>query len=69
MKVTFYGTGQTTAFERGKQIPVFQRSWLLLYFEFVESKGFDPRSFVYEMDGQRFRPIKNEDGTWNYRID
>ena len=67
--VTFWHKGQTTAFSHEKQVPAMQTSWIVLFFEHLERNGIEPRDHSFQTgDGERFTPVKNDDGSWNYQV-
>ncbi len=70
MKVTFFDNGMNMAFENGEQVSVAQKSWLIVYAEYLESQGIDPAEQEYEMpNGQAVKLFKTEDGfNWQWQI-
>ena len=68
MEVIFFGNGNTAVLEDGKQVPHLQKSWLMLYVEFLESKGIDPTKVKYSLPiGKEAEVFKTPDG-YNWRI-
>lgn len=47
--VYMFGNGNTAVCKNGEQVPDLQRSWLILFVEFLASMGEDPTSFTYEL--------------------
>lgn len=67
MKITFMDNGNTVAFSSGRdQMPDLQKSWLLMYVQFLESKGFDPTEHEFVLpSGRHAKIIRIENGfTW-----
>ncbi len=66
MKITFFDNGMNMAFENGEQVSTAQKSWLIVYAEYLESQGIDPAEQEYEMpSGQSvkvFRVASDEFG-------
>lgn len=72
MEVIFFGNGNNVALEgsyhKGKQVPHLQKSWLMLYVEFLESQGVDPTKVKYSLPvGKEAEVFKTPDG-YNWRI-
>ena len=56
MKVLFGSGGETACFDDGdQQIPELNRSWILLYAEYLVREGIDPTKVVFEMPGSMFK--------------
>ena len=71
MEVLFFNSGATAVFnkERREQVPELQRSWLLLFTEFLEDKGIDPTEVSYILSqGQRVEVFKTPADGYNWRL-
>jgi len=66
-EVYFFRNGNT-AFLDGAQVPELQRPWILLYVEFLVSKGVDPLGIVFRLpDGKNARVFKTSEGfNWEF---
>ncbi len=66
-----FGINGEAAFldEDSKQVPELQKPWLLLYVEFLESKGIDPTDVEFDMPGRldRAEVFKTAEG-YNWRF-
>lgn len=64
--VTFFSNGNTMAFEGEQQVPELQESWIRLYAEMAEARGYDPTNFEFRLpNGRSARVFKTEAGfTW-----
>jgi len=67
MKIDFFNTGQTMAFENGVQVPEAQKCWFLCYVEYLDSKGIDPVKQTFHMFDKEFKVFKI-DGEFNYEV-
>lgn len=70
MKAIFFPNGNTMFFnDKGGQVPELQRSWFLLYIDFLVSKGVDPFAVKYYLSGTgKAHLIKTTDG-YNWKIE
>ncbi len=72
--IFFFPNGHVSAYdENDEPIPdISSQGWLQLYFDYMESKGFDPTAVWMEcvVNGEfkRVVPFKTEWG-WNYRFE
>lgn len=63
MNIKLYPSGQTTAFDdAGKQVPIAQKSWLVLYAEYLSEQGIDPTRQNIELENTKVRIIETDDG-------
>jgi len=71
MKVYFFDNGNSCVFnEKDQQVASLNKSWLLLYVEFLKSKGLNPTDFEFKMPNAKIAKIfKMEDGNYNWRIE
>lgn len=68
MKVIFFPNGNTACFDDAGQVPILQKSYMQLYIEFLETKGVDPASIIFQLpNGEIARAIRIEGG-WNWRF-
>jgi hypothetical protein len=69
-EVLFFPNGNTAAFDaKGQQIPELQRSWLLLYVAFLESKGIDPLDVLFTLPhGFGAAKLFRTENGWNWEI-
>ena len=71
-KIYFFRNGNTLVYAGQKdsdQIPELQESWILLYLEFLVSKGYDPEEFKFMFpDGKEGRFFKLDDESYNWEI-
>lgn len=67
--VFFFPDGQTAVTDGREQIPELQQSWLILFLEFLESKGEDPMAYEFKLpSGQTARAFKTDSGyNWSSR--
>lgn len=70
-----FSNGNTCLFDdKGEQIGELQsKGWMDLWFEWLESKGVDPReieTIETNVNGRNVyvRPFKTEDGNWNVQF-
>ena len=68
-EIMFFGNGNTSYFEKEKQMPKLQTSWLLLYVDFLEKQGVNPLDGVYIMpDGKKATIFKTREGyNWEFK--
>ncbi len=66
-EIWFFPNGNVAVTEDGKQIPEFQESWLILFVNFLESKGIDPTDAIYHLGSEEVEVFKTSDG-YNWRI-
>ena len=62
MKVLFFPNGNTAAFQDGKQVPVLQESWLLLYIHMIAAIGIDVTEIEFIMPDTSRVKVESEDG-------
>lgn len=68
-EVMFFPNGNTAVFnKKGDQIPALQKSWLMLFVEFLESKGADPEKANYRMPDGRVASLVKVDSGWNWKF-
>ena len=69
MKITFFDSGNTMAFEDNEQVSVAQKSWLIVFAEYLESCKIDPtkQGFILP-DGKEIQIFKTEDNCFNWII-
>lgn len=61
-KVIFFPNGVTAVFDSKDQVSELQEPWLLLFVEFLKSKGHDPTTFEYTLpNNMKARVIEIED--------
>ena len=67
-EVMFFENGNTAVFIDGEQVPTLQKSWLLLFVKFLQSKKQNPEDFEYLMpNGRSCKLFKTEDGyNWKF---
>ncbi len=59
IKILFFPNGNTAAFQDGKQVPLLQESWLLLYVHMVAALGIDPADLDITMpDGRKAKIVE-----------
>jgi len=63
-----FPNGNTAAFKNGEQVPELQKSWLIMYLQFLELNEIDPTKCQIEIGSRIVRPFKTEDGFWNWEI-
>ena len=69
MEVIFSSYGNTGVFEGDEQVPELQKSWLLLFAEFLNKHGIDPTAVAFTLpNGNRCKIFEVPDGC-NWRID
>ena len=70
MKVIFFQNGNTAVIneENNEQVPELQKSWLLLFAEFLEDKGIDPTEVSYLLPQGRKAEVFKIPGGYNWRI-
>ena len=69
MKIIFFENGNTGAFdEKGEQVPEWQKSWLLLYFEFLKTViGVRPEEHDFLLpNGKTVKPFLRDNGTFGW---
>ena len=67
-EVLFFGNGNTAFLTKTQQIPSLQKPWLLLYVEFLVSKGIDVLPIRFMLPGgTEAKLFKTEDG-YNWEI-
>lgn len=59
-QIIFFNNGNTAVFDsKGQQIPKFQKSWLLMFIEFLQSKGAKVEKTEINLpDGRRAKYLK-----------
>lgn len=69
-KVIFFPNGNTGCFDKsGQQIPSLQKSWIQLYFEFLESKEIKPEGIIFVCPTlNEAKPFKTSEGNWNWEF-
>jgi len=68
MKVMFFPNGNTSAFDGGKQVPLLQESWFMLYVQMIAAIGIDPTQVEFTMpDGRRAEVFETEGNSFNWR--
>ena len=70
MNVVFFKNGSTMASDNNEQVPLAQKSWLLVFCEYLENIGFDPTNHEFEMPNGSVAKIfktSDEDG-YNWKI-
>jgi len=66
--ILFFPNGNTAVFETNQQIPALQKSWLVLFAEFLESKNIDPSSANITLpNGDKAKLFKTING-YNWKI-
>ena len=67
MKITFLDSGNTMAFENNEQVPVVQKSWLIVFAEYLEGCGVDPtrQEFILP-DGREAVVFETEGNCFNW---
>ena len=70
IQVIFANNGNTMVFnESGKQMPELQRSWLLLFMDFLKKNSIDPIKVDFTLpSGWKAEPFECSDGSYNWRI-
>lgn len=72
MKITFFSSGSTMAFEDSQQVPAAQKPWVMVFAEYLASIGIDPVGHEFIMpDGRQARIVQIEDEgevTYNWEI-
>ena len=69
MRITFFASGSTMAFEDGEQVPAAQSPWLVVFAEYLAAQGIDPTDQEIVMPdgkGARIFSFEDEDGEVNY---
>ena len=71
--IMMFPNGNTAFFVDEKQVPELQVSWLDLWLEFIESKGFNPEGWKITLpDGRVATPFRvnkeRSKSDWNWRI-
>ena len=67
MKVYFFPNGNTAVIEDNKQITELQKSWFLLFVDFLVSKGIDPTKVNYHSLSENVEVFKIPD-EYNWRF-
>jgi len=67
-KILFFPNGNTAVLDQ-EQIPDLQKSWAILFAEFLESKGEDPTEFELNFPTYRTARFFRTDDGWNWRFD
>lgn len=69
MEVLFFQNGNTAILENGKQMPRIQKSWLILFAKYLESKGIDPTKVSFSLPlGLKAKVFKTSDDDYNWEI-
>jgi hypothetical protein len=69
MKVIFFSNGNTICFdEKGEQVPELQKSWFLLYAQFLESKGIDVQNIEYQLPSGGYAKIFKTSIGYNWEV-
>lgn len=67
-EVLFFKNGNTAALN-GEQMTELQRPWILLYVEFLVSKGIDPTGIAFRLpDGKTTARVFNTSEGFNWEI-
>lgn len=62
--VVFFSNGNAVVLIDGKQTPELQESWIGLFAQFLESKGYNPHEFTFESPGYRVQLFKTVNEQW-----
>ena len=65
--IYFFENGNTAATDKSEQIPKLQKSWLLLYVDFLKSEGIDPTKLEYHFACGKAKVFKTVFG-YNWRF-
>lgn len=69
MEVAFFANGNTAVFDdNGDQIPKLQKSWLLIFAEFLKEKGFDPLEIKFSMPNGGYAELFEIPDGYNWRF-
>ncbi len=61
-----FKNGCTAYFRDGEQVGELQKSWFMLYVEFLVANGIDPTKVEFELPDGKYQVFRTEDG-WNYQ--
>jgi hypothetical protein len=69
-RIYFTRNGNTMVFgEDGQQVAELQEPWIVIFFQFLETKGIDPLECTFHMaDGIQAIPFRTSEGTWNWEF-
>lgn len=68
-RVMFFANGNTAVLDEGGQIPELQESWLLVFVEWLKSRGIDPDQCDIVMpNGDRAILFKTGEGSLSWRL-
>ena len=69
MKIMFMTHGLTAVFDdNDQQVPELQESWLKIYAEFFESKGYDPVDHDFELSNRKHVKFHRTEDGLNFSI-
>ena len=69
-KAIFFPNGNTAFFRDGKQVPLLQEPWFMLYVRMIAAAEVDPTKVEFTMpDASRARVFETEDGNLNWTIE
>ena len=70
MEVYFFPNGNTAVTENNRQITELQKSWFLLFVDFLVSKGIDPTKVNYHLLSRDAEVFKIPNGyNWRFRAE
>jgi len=67
IKATFFPNGMNMAFEGRAQVAVAQKSWLIVFAEYLAANGIDPEKCVFDMPNgcvQRVTRFEEDGEVW-----
>ena len=66
--VMFFNNGNTAVLSENEQIPELQKSWIVLYAEFLEIKGVDPETLELRLPYGPAKYFRTAEGGWSWRF-
>jgi hypothetical protein len=70
VEVFFFPNGNTAVCVDGQQVPKLQRSWLLMFVEFLKESGVDPLTAKFNLpDRSVVTMFETGEGNYNWRIE
>lgn len=69
MQVFFFNNGNTAVCDTtGQQVPDLQQPWILLFAEFLKSKGIDPEAADFMLPSGKMAHLFRTEAGLNWRI-
>lgn len=69
MEIIFHDNGNTSVFEDNEQVPRLQKSWLLVFADFLKANGVDPTEVEITLSsGKKATIFDTSDNYYSWRI-